>query len=344
MSNLGDVIQQARQCFNRGEFRRAIALYEEIAAWARQEGETARELEALEGIPPALANAGEPESMLRAATNLLHRARELNNEKYQMRATIWLAAAISRIDLRGRWYELRPLLLDGLATARRLGDDHWEIYCLMRLGGYAVRVGEEEQGFAWLQEALNAIGPNTDAREFFRHNIYQSLSFLMRKRGNHIEAVRYAEMSLGAAKEDGNPNFIANIQLTLARAEQARGELDEAFRLVEEVLPQVQQMGWKGDEQWGEYLRGELLREMGHPEQAEPSARRALQLARERKVKEDEVECLLSLGRVLLALGRRDEARDALVQARRLAQERDYADHFEKAEELLSEMKPWMVK
>jgi tetratricopeptide (TPR) repeat protein len=76
---------------------------------------------------------------------------------------------------------------------------------------------------------------------------------------------------------------------------------------------------------------------MGHPEQAEPSARRALELARETKLKEEEVECLLSLGQVLLALKRREEAREILQQARRLSQERDYADHFQKAEELLAE-------
>jgi len=96
-------------------------------------------------------------------------------------------------------------------------------------------------------------------------------------------------------------------------------------------------MGWKGNEQVAEYLRGELLREMGHPDQAESAARRALELVREMKFKEEEVECLLSLGQVLLALKRHEEAREILQQARRLSQERDYADHFEEAEELLAQ-------
>jgi len=96
-------------------------------------------------------------------------------------------------------------------------------------------------------------------------------------------------------------------------------------------------MGWKGNEQVAEYLRGELLRDMGHPDQAESAARRALELVREMKFKEKEVECLLSLGQVLLALKRHEEAREILQQARRLSQERDYADHFEEAEELLAQ-------
>jgi len=59
-------------------------------------------------------------------------------------------------------------------------------------------------------------------------------------------------------------------------------------------------------------------------------------MARQMKFNEEEVECLLSLGQVLLALKRREEAREILQQARRLSQERDYADHFQKAEELLA--------
>jgi hypothetical protein len=53
------------------------------------------------------------------------------------------------------------------------------------------------------------------------------------------------------------------------------------------------------------------------------------------KLKEQEVECLLSLGQVLLALKRPQEAREVLQQAQRLSQERDYADHFQRADELL---------
>jgi ATP/maltotriose-dependent transcriptional regulator MalT len=51
--------------------------------------------------------------------------------------------------------------------------------------------------------------------------------------------------ALGQRREEGNPSFVAHAQLTLARAERARGELAEALRLVEEVLPQARQMGWK---------------------------------------------------------------------------------------------------
>jgi len=289
------------------------------------------------------ANAGEIQKSIEAATRLLARAQEMRDEHFQMDAIRLLASRMADLDVRNRWREIRPLLLEGLEIARRLGNDSEVVEHLARLGEYAVEIGELDSGLDWLQQALNAVESlmDTQIRAFDRSRIHQNLSKLMCKRGNYREAVRHAEMSVGAAKEAGNPLHVADAQLSLAQAERARGELDKALRLVEEeVLPQARQMGWKGTEQEAEYLRGELELELGHPDVAEAAARRALKLAREIKLKEEEVKCLLSLGQALLVLRRHNEAREVLQQARRLSQERDYKDHFEKAEELLKESSP----
>ena len=50
------------------------------------------------------------------------------------------------------------------------------------------------------------------------------------------------------------------------------------------------------------------------------------------------MKCLLSLGESLLDLGDKDEAHEILQRARRLSQERDYEDHFKKAEQLLGKL------
>jgi tetratricopeptide (TPR) repeat protein len=160
----------------------------------------------------------------------------------------------------------------------------------------------------------------------------------MLKWGNYSEAYRYAQISVGAARDYGNPNFVAYAQLALARAEKAQGERAEALGLVEEVLVQARAKKWLDIEGQVEYLRGELMRELGYPEEAEPSARRALVLSQELQLREHEVKSCLSWGQALSALGRRDEARDALQKARRISAERDYEDHFHKAEELLAEL------
>lgn len=177
--------------------------------------------------------------------------------------------------------------------------------------------------------------PEMDGRSFLLGEVYGSFSLLMRKRGIHTEAIRYAEMAVGARRADGNPQFVVTAQLFLIRAELALGERGEALRLIEVVLPQAHRMGWKAKEQEAVYLKGEIERELGHAKEAEVAAREALQLAQEMKLKEEEVECLLSLGQALLGQKRHDEGCELLKQARRLSQERNYEDHFNNAEVLL---------
>ena len=330
-----DLIEQGRQHFNRGDYRRAVTCYQEAAVLARAQGNDDAELLALDGLGFAFQNLGNFQKQIEVATRLLARARQTQYETYQMRATFLLVIALARLDLRGRWQELKPLLLEGVRLARHLDERYFEIYHLARLGRYAVRMGEEEQGFAWLQEALNLIGPDTENRSYFLGEVYGSLSLLMRKRGIHTEAIRYAEMAVGARRARGNPQFVVTAQLFLIRAELARGERAEALRLVEEILPQTRRNGWKAKEQEAEYLRGEIERELGHPKEAEVAAREALQLAQEMKLKEEEVECLLSLGQALLTQKQHDEAYELLKQARRLSQERNYDNHFNKTEAIL---------
>jgi tetratricopeptide (TPR) repeat protein len=335
-TTLWELVDQGRRAFYQGDFSRAIFWFDLAASHARQESNADLELQALSWLSVAWGNTGNAQKMIEFATRLLARARQVSSEKYQMVAALRLANALAEIDLRGRWNELRPLLLEGLDAAHRLGDEFYEVYHLVLMGEYAIQMGEDESGFRWLQQALDTLQPSTEHRNYFSYRVYRALSWLMQCRHDHHKALRYAEMAIDAAQKDGNPQFIADAQLTLVRAKQALREPPEALELVvEEVLSKARQMGWKGKEQVAEYLRSELLREMGHPEQAEPSARRALELAREMKLKEQEVECLLSLGQVLLALKRPQEAREVLQQARRLSQERDYADHFQRADELL---------
>jgi tetratricopeptide (TPR) repeat protein len=330
-----DLIEQGQQHFNRGDYRRAVTCYQEAAVLARAQGKDDAELFALAALGFAFQNLGDFQKMIEVATQLLARARQTQDETYQMEAPFILVIALARLDLRGRWRELKPLLLEGVQLARHLGNHFSEIYHLARLGRYAVRMGEEEQGFTWLQEALNLIRPETENRFYLLGEVYGSLSLLMRKRGIHAEAIRYAEMAVGARRDRGNPQFVVTAQLFLIRAELAQGERGEALRLVEIVLPQAHHMGWKAKEQEAAYLKGEIERELGHAEEAEVAARQALQLAQEMKLKEEEVECLLSLGQALLTQKRYDEACELLKQARRLSQERNYDDHFNTAEALL---------
>jgi len=335
-----DLIAQAYQCFERGDFARAIVYYEEAATLAHIRSEPDNELLALSWMNASLGNSGNYQKEVEVATRLLVRARTLEDKSYEISAIRDLTIALACIDLRGRWREIQPLLLEGLTTARQLNDYDEEIRHLMRLGAYAVRMGEETQGFARLQEALNTISPEIDASDqaFFRGYIYRELSRLRRYQNQTVEAVRYAEMAVNIASDAKSSALVASAQIQLVYAERARGERGEALHLVGEVGTRSRQQGWKSVEQEAEYLRGELERELGHPDVAEVAARQALKLAQEMKIKEEEVQCLLSLGQILKELSRPEEARQVLKRARELSMERDYEDHFHKAEELLQSL------
>ncbi len=345
--NIADLIFQGRRCLERGDFHGAIARFEQAVYFARAGGESENELIALGWLPSAWGSVADHFKEIESATRLLARARELRREDYEMIATQRLAEAMADLDLRGRWRELKPLLLQGLETSRRLGKLWYEIYHLMLLGTYAVRVGEGEQGHVWLKEALNKLRPDiersTVPKCLFRLNIYGALSTLMRQRGDLEEALRYAEQTVGVAQRDNNPAFVADAELMLVRAHIARREYDEAYRLLHDVLPRARLHNWRGVEQEAEYLLGEVEREAGEPDGAEVAARRGLMLAQEMKLREQEVQSLLSLGHALLAMHQHGEARELITQARRLAQERDYEDYFQQAEGVLRTMEAEMV-
>lgn len=338
--NLSDLIFEGRRSLERGDFYSAIARFEQAASQARAWGEGDNELIALGWLPAAWGSVPDHIREIEAGSRLLTRARELKREDYEMIAIQRIAEAVADLDLRGRWRELKPLLLQGLETSRRLGKAWYEVYHLTLLGSYAVRMAEYDPGYGWLKEALNLLHPeierNTIPRCLFRRNIYGALSHLMRQRGNLDEALRYAEQVVGLARGEHNPAFLADAQLTLIEAHRARNEHAEALRVLGEILPQAREHGWKGIEQKAEYLLGEVEREAGQPDGAEVAARRALYLAQEMKLREEEVLCLISLGQALFAFGAREEGESLLSRARRLAQEREYPDHFEQAERLLA--------
>jgi tetratricopeptide (TPR) repeat protein len=120
-----------------------------------------------------------------------------------------------------------------------------------------------------LQDALNALTPGTDEAPFFRFRIYKSLSQWAQGRNDKAEALRYAEMSLGAARENGNPSFIASAQLHLARVQRWRGELSEALELTEESLVTSRRLNIEFDVVNATALKVQLLVELGLRDEAQ---------------------------------------------------------------------------
>ena len=264
-----DLSRQGDRLFEQGRYQAALTCYEQAADLARRVGLADTELQALDGVVICWGNLGEWNKMAEAATRLLARARQLAKPKYEMQAAHRLADALASIDLAGRWREIRPLLEEGLQTARQLGNDFWIVYHLMRLGNYARQIEEWPVAYDWLQDALNALTPTTQKAAFFRMVIYQNLSRWYKGQGERAEALRYAEMAAGAAKEDGNPDFVAGAQLNQARVQQWRGERGEALALVEAALATARRIEIEARVVEALALQVRLLVELGLIERAQ---------------------------------------------------------------------------
>lgn len=328
-------LQQAVKLFNAGRFQESLARLEEAARLARSEDNERIELQALAWAPSAWECLGDLPRSMEAATRLLARARQVGSADYEMRAGVRLASGLAVIDGRGRWPEISAVLLEGLSTARQLGNAFYEVYHLLTLGDCAWKAGHMEQGYGWLQDALNRLGADVEQEHFFRTVIYQSFSGWMRTNGNLAEALRFAQIAVGEAQRTDNPFYLARARLALAEVDLARGEATAALQGVEKLLLQAREQQWSGIEQQAEYLRSEAFLQLGLTESAHAAVSRSLMLARASKVHEAEVRCLINLGRALAAQGRLDEGRHTLSSARSLSQERNYADHFAQAEALL---------
>lgn len=268
--------QRGQQHLNKGEYHLALSCCQEALDIAQRERDLNGQMDALSGLAVAWANLGETQRYIESSTRLLAAARRADNKKYEVVAGLRLADGLAIVDLRGRWSEIRPLLLDGLQTARQLGDNFWIVYHLMQLGDNALNVGETDAGYGWLQDALNALTPDTESAPFFRYRIYESLSNWAWGQGDRAEALRYAEMALGAARERGNPDFVAHAQLRLARVQRWRGELNEALELTEEALATWRRLNVEFRIAEATALKVQLLVDLGLRDEAQATYRELL--------------------------------------------------------------------
>jgi tetratricopeptide (TPR) repeat protein len=335
-----ELFERAIKQYHAGLIERSAQILEALVAKAQAEGDHL-ELRSRANLCEAYMRLGKYDLALESATTLLARARKLGQEEFEGEAIGSLAMVIEHVDLRGRWHELKPLLVQAFQIARKHSSGYWMVQHPETLGRCSLRMGELEDALRWLQEALDAIHSGVPEPDFFRTRIYQSMSDIARLRGNLTQAVRYAESALGTAQENKeySPHLEYMARLTLAKADWARGEKGAATKLAEEVLARAKQENWPVEEQSSSSILGDWERELGHYTTSERAARHGLELARRMKMKEDEVICLLSLGRTLELLSRKEEARDCWVLAKRLADERNYRDHLDDAGNALSQLK-----
>jgi tetratricopeptide (TPR) repeat protein len=335
MSN-NDMFHWAIDRYHEGAIEDSMQILERLVAKTYRVGDRL-EFRSRANLCEAYMRLGKYNDAVEQATRLLARARQANEKEFEGEAIGSLAMALEKVDLRGHWEELKPLQVEALEIARQYNSDYWLVQHPETLGKCSIRMGEYENAYKWLQMALDAIHPNVPEPSFFRSRVYQSLADLARLCGNLKEASRYAEIALATAEKNPeySPHLVAMAKLTSAQIERAKGEKLLALQLVEEIAEQASVNNWKVEEQLAQYIRGEIRFELGHLDLSELAIKRALELARELPLKEEEVISLLRLGQILQWTGHRSEAREMFLESKRLSEERNYKDYCEKSENLI---------
>lgn len=340
--------------YQEGNIEESIKYLELAIGQAQREGEDSlsTELLARNNLSEAYMRIGECISAAQQAMSSLSKAKAAKRPiflEYEVEAIGRLTMALQITDLRGRWAEIKDQLLDGIDKARGIDLLYWIVQNYETLGTCAARLKEFMPSQEWLQEALNALSPKIVEKKvveekigveehFFRTRIYQGFSDLARLRNDQKNALLYAETALGTAQSSrvSSPHLISGAKLTLARAHMLQGEKADALQIVESVMPLARSNNWKVEEQQAEYLRGELLRDLGIPDEALQAANRALSLSKKIQMKEEEVACLISVAQAFLMKGARSDSDYHFEAALKLARERNYSDYLSQIQDLTS--------
>jgi tetratricopeptide (TPR) repeat protein len=177
-----------------------------------------------------------------------------------------------------------------------------------------------------LQEGLRLSAQLGDKAA--KPRILNSLGWLYGELYNLETAVRYNQEAAEAAYAIGEPELVAYAEINLAVDYLMLGDLEQAGRYLEKVQRAAERPGKWGDEwmkwRYSQYLfhsLGELWLKKGDTEQALMFADKCLRLAEPTSTRKNMVKGRRLQGQAFLALGRPQEAEEALRKALTVALE-----------------------
>lgn len=134
----------------------------------------------------------------------------------------------------GRFEEAEPMIADAVASFRRSGE-RWSLFNALLHGGTVLELrGQLDEAATWFGEALVHAGAlrfrSAEARARVR------LASVREALGDSETAAEMCAQCTDIARELGDGTLLNTTRVVLARIARARGELDEADALTEEVL------------------------------------------------------------------------------------------------------------
>ena len=135
------------------------------------------------------------------------------------------------------------------------------------------------------------------------------------REGKVAEGIAPLKMGIEFFEAIGGQNNIPTQKAFLAEAMALTGDLDNAIRLLEEAIAQIERPGWGERFHYAEVLRlkGWVLSLKGDLEAAEQNFLASLDWARRQQAKSWELRTSTSLARLWQSQGRREEAYELLA-------------------------------
>jgi tetratricopeptide (TPR) repeat protein len=268
--------------------------------------------------------AADPSDADRARTRLaewcLAFAKEAEGNLSQDQQTAWL-------DLLEAEHDNLRAALDHLEST---GAAEQQLALAVSLSRYWYVRGHLTEGRARLEHALETTGRQAPAQ---RRRAFTAAASFGLLQGDYAAAIRFADEALAAAREQGDPHFVANALSNLGAILLAAGDRERAEPTLEEAVTRARAAGDERIAALAINNLGDFALTVGDYERAEPLFRESLALLRARGDTANVARSLFNNGAVDLMLGRVSGAADRFGESLELC--RTTGDHEDTAWSLL---------
>jgi tetratricopeptide (TPR) repeat protein len=188
--------------------------------------------------------------------------------------------------------------------------------------GYALTIGVHEFDHRYdhkdlrrRAEECERLGRENSLPVLWAYLAPIGLGLALIREGKPLEAIGPFNAGMAFREASGGKMRSPTWYAFLAEAEALTGDLDDALRLLDEQIAQIERPGWEERLYYAEILRlkGWVLSLRGELEQAEQNFLASLQWARRQQAKMWELRTSTSLARLWQSQGRREHAYELLV-------------------------------
>ncbi|KAK7499051.1 hypothetical protein BaRGS_00009598, partial [Batillaria attramentaria] len=308
-SNLGDCYEAL------GDFEEAVKWHEQCLVVAQQLSSLAHQDKAYRGLGNAHKAVGNLQQALVCFEKRLYVAHQLNSCTAKASAYGELGCLHS---LLGNFEQAISCLEQQLAIAQEMGDKECESDAACGLGGVYQQMGEAETALKYHRMDLQIAEVISSSVRQCR--AYGNLGLSHESLGNYEEAVRYQEQHLSIAAEMNDKVAKTLAYSSLGRVHHALGRHTQAVQYLQQGLAIAEQQRRREDEAKIRHRLGLALLGLGNLEECQKQLcvaadlfemiRRESQCSSDYKLSLFDLQtaCYQALQRVLVGLGRHDEA------------------------------------